>query len=232
MKHPPLRKRIAKHPLTHLVLCRVASLYIRFIYLSSRVEKHIHPESQALFDAGTPALLSFWHGRMLLMFGVMPKTKPTYMLISHHNDGRLIARITRQLGAHIIHGSTSKGGVMALRSIITELRKGHYVSITPDGPRGPFQRASHGIAHISQHTHTPVIPISYSTKHHKQLKSWDKFILPRPFTHLVYVVGKPILPSVNGTHMALEEYRITIEQALNDVTQASDQRTHTESLPC
>lgn len=232
MKRTPLRKRIAKHPLTHLILCRAASLYIRLIFLTSRVEKHIHPESQALFDAGVPALLSFWHGRMLLMFGVMPKTKPTYMLISNHNDGLLIARITRQLGAKVIHGSTSKGAVMALRGIIAELKKGHYVSITPDGPRGPFQYASHGVAQISQHTNIPVVPISYSTKHHKRLKSWDRFMLPRLCNHIVYVVGEPIYPVVKDKQLTVEEYRIAIEQALNGVTNQADRFVNVEPMVC
>ena len=222
MKRPKLRKRIVKHPLVHAILCRIASTYIRLILLTSRIEKHIHPDTQHLFDQGKPAILTFWHGRLLIMYGVMPTSRPTHMLISLHNDGLLIARITRHLGAQIIHGSSSRGATSAMRAILTTLKQGDFVAITPDGPRGPFQQAATGSAQAAIATQCPIIPIAFSAKHHKRLRSWDKFMLPRLFTHIVYVIGAPIQPPIDRSAEATETLRLHTQEALITVTNQAD----------
>jgi lysophospholipid acyltransferase (LPLAT)-like uncharacterized protein len=222
MTRPPFKKRLAKHPAVHVVVCFLAACYVRLVLLTSRVERHIDAQTKELFAAGKPAILAFWHGRLLIMYGVMPSSRPTHMLISMHNDGQLIARVARLLGSQVIHGSSSRGGTAAMRQILTKLKSGDYVAITPDGPRGPFQQASLGMVQAGILAQVPIIAIGYSAAKHKRFRSWDKFMLPMLCNRIVYVVSAPLYPPQQRDDAATEEFHLRTQQALIDVTNQAD----------
>src|SRR5262249_57505072 len=94
---------------------------------------------------------------------------PMHMLISAHRDGRIIADSVTYFGVHSIPGSTRRGGLSALRTMLKRLEQGECVGITPDGPRGPAMRASSGIVNVARLAQVPVLPIVFPTTRPKLL---------------------------------------------------------------
>ena len=144
------------------------------------------------------------------------------MLISAHRDGQIIAKTVHHFGIETIEGSTTRGGLSALRSMLKTLRSGGYIGITPDGPRGPRMRVSGGIIDIARMSGAPILPCTFSARGAVALGSWDRFILARPFSRGVFVWGDPIRVDRNGDDAAIETARLALEAELNRITEAAD----------
>lgn len=212
----PLSKRLLKHPLTQSILSFLLAGYIRLVFLTSRKKRVIHPDSAAIMRGEANAIFAFWHGRMMLLPAFNPPRK-MHVLISEHRDGKLISQVIRHFGQDTIVGSSSKGGSEAVRHIVRLLKKGDNISITPDGPRGPNQVAEAGIVTIAKLSNKPVLPVTFSSSNHKRLKSWDRFMLAKPFGRIVLCIGAPIM-----VEQADEQTRGKIETAMNNLLEQAD----------
>lgn len=210
-----LTKRVLKHPRTQVVLSWLLSLYIRLVYATSRISWHIHPDTEAYMRGEQNAIFAFWHGRMMMLPAFNPSRK-MHVLISLHRDGLLISQVIHHFGQSTIGGSSSKGGALAVKDILRRLKAGDNIGITPDGPRGPFQVASSGVATVARITGKPVLPITFSASRHVRFKSWDRFMLALPFGHIVFCAGSPIFVTdeVEGLPM--------IERAMNQLVETAD----------
>lgn len=217
-----LSRRILRSEPGQRVLALLAALYIRFVYATSRWQIVGAEIPERLKQTRRPFIGCFWHGRLMMMSQCWDKGRPFHMLISHHRDGQIIARIIAHLGISTIGGSTSRGGGAALRGLVREVKQGNCVGITPDGPRGPRMRASIGIAQVARLTGAPVVPAAYSYTPRRVLDSWDRFVLPLPFGRGVFVWGEPIAVPPDADDAALEKSRLEIEAKLNAVTEAAD----------
>ena len=116
---------------------------------------------------------------------------PIAVMISEHFDGELIARTIGHFGFEAIRGSSKKGGAKVLIQALKRLKAGSDVAITPDGPRGPRHSVAPGIVILSQKSDAYIVPFSYSASKYWQLRSWDRFIIPKPFSTLHFRVGEP-----------------------------------------
>jgi lysophospholipid acyltransferase (LPLAT)-like uncharacterized protein len=152
---------------------------------------------------GKPAVVAFWHEHLPLMPALwMHASNGTglraHVLVSRHRDGRFIGEIMRRFHVALVHGSTSrdsaaeKGGAAGLRALLTALRGGAHVVITPDGPRGPRRVAAAGVAQLAALAGVPVLPCAARTSRRHVLRSWDRMMLPLPFAHGVLVCGRMI----------------------------------------
>lgn len=144
-------------------------------------------------------------------------------MISRHSDGDLAAAIVEKLGAKTARGSTSKGGMTAFRQVIKMIDQGLIAGITPDGPRGPARRLQEGVISLGQISQRPIIPVSFSARHALRLKSWDRFLVPLPFTSASMVYGEPIMIPRKMDKAMKESYRIRVEEELDRVTDLSDE---------
>ncbi len=212
-----LSKRLLKSAFTQSVLSHLLAFYIRLVMLTNRKEFHIHPGSAGLMRGEGNAIFAFWHGRMMLLPAINPPRK-MHVLISDHRDGRLISQVIHHFGQDTIVGSTSKGGTDAVRNIVRLLKKGDNVSITPDGPRGPNQQATIGIATVARLARKPVMPVTFCASKHKRMRSWDKFMVAKPFGRIVFCIGEPIM-----VEEADEAARLTIETAMNNLVKQADE---------
>jgi lysophospholipid acyltransferase (LPLAT)-like uncharacterized protein len=192
--------------------------YIRLVHATSRWEHVDYHHIADLRAQAKPFLACFWHGRIMMLCFLWREPEPFRVLVSPHRDGRLIGRVMRRLNCDTIDGSTTRNATAALRSIIARLRRGECIGITPDGPRGPRQRAKAGVAAAARAAGVPIIPIAFSTSRARTMSSWDRFMLALPFGRGVFVVGTPIDP----TDMDLEELRVLIETRLNETTDHAD----------
>jgi lysophospholipid acyltransferase (LPLAT)-like uncharacterized protein len=162
-----LGKKLLKLPFTSRILAFLIVLCLRVIYASSK-KTFMFPENVAPYFSGEQqAIYCFWHGRMIMHAFLRPKQRGMKVLISHHRDGTLILR--------------------------QEAAAGHNIAMTPDGPRGPAYVAAHGAAHLAMVTGLPIIPVSFSTTRAWRFqKSWDHFMMPKPFGRIIFCAESPI----------------------------------------
>jgi lysophospholipid acyltransferase (LPLAT)-like uncharacterized protein/ABC-type thiamine transport system ATPase subunit len=196
-------------------LCRVIALYIRFVFATSRWTIEGAEQAARFHRDKRPFILAFWHGRLLMMPMAWPRDVPIHMLISGHRDGRIIADAVGHFGITSIAGSSSRGGLAALRAMVKQLKKGDCVGITPDGPRGPAMRASQGIVAAARLARVPIIPLAYATRRRHVMSTWDRFHLAFPFTEGLHLWGEPIEVPADADDAALERYRQRVEDRLN-----------------
>jgi lysophospholipid acyltransferase (LPLAT)-like uncharacterized protein len=166
-------------------------------------------------------IYAFWHGRMLI-FSYSHRWQKSHVLISQHRDGELIARIIERLGFVSVRGSTTRGGTKAIFEMAEKGASGYDVAITPDGPRGPRFAVQLGTIYVAQRSQMPIIPITNSAKSRWTLSSWDGFLIPKPFSEAVIIIGEPIYVPPESTSQELEEKREELEKRLVDLTQKAD----------
>jgi Kdo2-lipid IVA 3' secondary acyltransferase len=130
---------------------------------------------------GTIVLL--WHNRLalgLMTVARLPQTPNLAGLVSASHDGAFLAEILKAWGASAIRGSSSHRAVEATREMLKALAAGSVVLITPDGPLGPIYTIKEGIRPLLARTSVTVLGFNASRKW--ELKSWDHFQLPKPFS--------------------------------------------------
>lgn len=173
-----------------------------------------------------PVLYCIWHNRLALCmktyFYHAPKNgRPIRMaaLISASKDGALLAAILEQFGIQPARGSSSRRGTQAVREMARWARNGYDLAITPDGPRGPRYVAEEGVILLAQITGLPLIPSAYSVRWRIRLKSWDRFVIPLPFSQCEILFGQPIYVPRETTPEERERFRQQLEAALTALTQ-------------
>ncbi len=204
--------------------CRVAAGYIRLVESTGRWTVENADAVSRRVAEGKPFIACFWHGRLLMIPHAWAYTAPMHILISHHRDGRLIAGALDRLGIRTISGSSSRGGDAAVLRMMRTLKRGEYVGLTPDGPRGPRMRASLGVIRTAQHTGVPIVPVSFAASRRKVLRSWDRFVLALPFARGVIGIGDFIEVPPDADAETLERLRRRLEDDLNTLTRELDAR--------
>jgi lysophospholipid acyltransferase (LPLAT)-like uncharacterized protein len=174
------------------------------------------PHDVVAFVKQQPVIFAIWHNRLLMLPRVFDPSFPTrqsYGLISASRDGDLIARFIERSGYGTIRGSSSRKGVIALRQLVETLRADGNVLVTPDGPRGPVYQVSQGIVFLAQKSGAPIVPIHMEYSSAWRLKSWDRFVVPRPFAKLRAIVGAPIsiAPLERPEQFEAEQFRLQNE---------------------
>jgi lysophospholipid acyltransferase (LPLAT)-like uncharacterized protein len=205
----------------------VSWLLAKFIWLTERSIRWqmatpvFHAKATELDQ---PIIAVFWHSRIIQMNASWRQSKPIAMLQSPHPDGKLIARAVQRLGYQTIWGSSTKGkgGAAGLRNMIKAVRGGMSVAITPDGPRGPRMRLSAGVVAMARLSGAPVMPVAWNVKHRKVLRTWDRMLLPRPFSRGVVFWGEPIYVPKTLAPDEFEDYRLLIETRLTEITDQAD----------
>ncbi len=184
--------------------------------------KVYHPEyPQKFWEQGQNVIIAFWHQRLLMM-PFLPHQGKVGMMISQHRDGEFIARAIKLFGIDSIRGSTTRGGLAALRGMVRFFETGANLAITPDGPQGPKEVVQMGVLELARLTSAPIVPVTYSVSRKKIFNSWDRFILPLPFCRLAYVWGKPIFVPRELSQEELEGKRVRLQERLRQVTSEAD----------
>ncbi len=223
-------KTFLKSDRVRIVLCWIGAQYIRLVWRTGRWQVVNGEVPRAYWEAGKPFILSFWHGRILMMPYSWRRSVPIHMLISKHRDGKIIANTVSHFGIRSITGSSSRGGAAALRSMLKALKAGECVGITPDGPRGPRMRASEGIVQVARMSGAEVIPATYSVASGRVLRSWDRFLVALPFSRGAIVWGDPIAVPRDGDAASLESARRAIEDSLTEISRKADRMMNRETI--
>ena len=175
------------------------------------------PHEVVDFVRNQPVIFAIWHNRLLMLPRVFDPTFPSrqsFGLISASRDGDLIASFIERAGYGTIRGSSSRKGMLALRQLVDTLAAGSNVLLTPDGPRGPVYEASQGVVFLAQKSGAPIVPIHMEYSSSWRLKSWDRFVVPRPFATLRAIFGAPIQIAPMDEPAQPEAERVRLQQAM------------------
>lgn len=179
------------------------------------------PTFRRFRDAGKPVIFTLWHGR-LGPCTYMHRDQGIVALISQHRDGEYIARLVERWGYETARGSSSRGGTGALRQLVRSLREGKSVAITPDGPRGPRERVKPGAVILAQLSGAPLIPLAGAADRGWWFGSWDRFLIPKPFSRVCIAYGEPLLVPRAASPEELEGWVREAEVRIQAVTRRVD----------
>jgi len=162
-------------------------------------------------------IASLWHNRLLIFPFVLRRFFPDRhgaALISASRDGELLADAIKRFDYDIVRGSSSRLGASAILQLSQTLASGRDVVITPDGPRGPVYELGPGIVFLAQKSGAAVVPVNIEYSSCWRLKSWDRFILPRPFAKVHVIIGSPHHVELSDTPEQFEAERQRLQQAM------------------
>ena len=162
-------------------------------------------------------IAALWHNRLLLVSFVIKKffpQRPGAGLISASRDGDMIADVTRRFGFDVVRGSSSRMGASALLELSEVLASGRDILITPDGPRGPVYELGPGIIFLAQKTGAPVVPVNMEYSSCWRVKSWDRFIIPKPFSKVRVVIGQPQNVRSTSSDEEFERERLRLQNVM------------------
>ena len=160
---------------------------------------------------------ALWHNRLLIFPFVLRRffsNRDGAALISASRDGDLLADAITRFGFDVVRGSSSRLGASAILQLTDVLASGGDVVITPDGPRGPAYELGPGIVYLAQKSGAAVVPINMEYSSCWRLKSWDRFILPRPFAKIRVIIGQPHRIRSTNTADDFEAERLRLQDAM------------------
>ncbi|OGR64390.1 MAG: hypothetical protein A2X31_03600 [Elusimicrobia bacterium GWB2_63_22] len=207
-----MNELLYKNSPAHSVLSLLAWLYIQLVGKTSRIVIKGRPA------AAGPAVYALWHRQEVLLI-YLHRNSGICGLVSKSKDGEYMARILKRFGFTFVRGSTSSGGIMALRGLIKAARDGYSIAITPDGPKGPIFKVQPGLVLIAQKAGIPIIPAACALSSKKILRSWDRYQFPLPFGRIEAVYGAPIQVAETDD---VQAKALELENALNKLTEEAE----------
>lgn len=200
----------------------LAPFFVRLYFSTIRIAND--PNAQRRKMGRRPRVIyALWHANQLATSWHFRHLGMT-LLASRHRDAEYIARVLEGMGYCAIRGSSTRGGAGALRGLMKALEGGRDVVITPDGPRGPRKKVKKGAIYLAARTGAPVVPGVVGLSDFYELKSWDRFRIPKPFARGYAMIGEPIhVPRecLNDDALA-EQYLRRIEEAMNALESTAD----------
>ena len=169
---------------------RVGTAVLRLLAMTWRMRPVNDEGLRVARASGQRVIFTLWHGELLPLLW-QHRREGVAVVISEHRDGEIIAQIAERLGYTTVRGSTSRGGGRALIGLMRAVEAGHDAAVTPDGPRGPAHVFAPGAAIASQRTGAPLVPVRASATRAWRLKSWDRFLIPKPFATVRVAYGAP-----------------------------------------
>lgn len=183
----------------------------RLIYRTMRVQVH---NAERLEAAARGGILVTWHGRTLIPANLF-RNRGYWALISLSRDGELQTAIFQRFGFQTVRGSTGRGGVRGALQMARKVREGGVLAFTPDGPRGPTHKVQAGVLLMAEKSGAPILPIGISTSRRWLVKSWDSYLVPKPFARCYVLIGEPIYLPARLSAAEREVYATRIEIAMN-----------------
>ena len=238
-------KSLLRSPIVAALLGRLIWAWMALVARTVRWTVEVDPAARQAWQDNDGVVVASWHSRILLLptgwirfiRSWKDRVNRGAMLISLSPDGEAVARAIDHLGLHGVRGSAAnkkkknkdKGGTRAIAEAARLLKNGTAVCITPDGPRGPAEVVSPGAIMIAQRAGAPIVPYALSVKPCWRLDTWDRFIIPFPFTRGAIVLGPPL---ATPRAAAPEALQAELQERLDAATRRADMlagRNTTES---
>jgi len=216
---PAWRQRV----LDFLIRCAPVALS-GSLWLLSKTIRIEYRGIEALFDCwkrGERVIVAFWHNRSVLM--PLPyRGEKMCIMNSQHRDGEIATRALARWGIRSVRGSATRGGVGGFLQLVDAYRNGYDLAVVPDGPRGPKYVVKPGVVHLAKATGARVFPVAYGARWKTTLRSWDRLIIPLPFSRIVFIIGEPMAVDRHADDDELARRREDLEASLHRITAAAD----------
>jgi lysophospholipid acyltransferase (LPLAT)-like uncharacterized protein len=182
-------------PLAYMIICLLG--------VTLRYEDVAEPGAVPAYHTPPPLIYALWH-RCLLACAWRFRNGNLHILVSRSFDGELIARTVERLGFVAVRGSSSRDGAVGLRNLQRAYQEKNYIAITADGPRGPAQIAKPGVTQLAQLAGAPVGAIYIHPHRAWTLRSWDRFLIPKPFSRVTVGWAVPAPAEKQAVQAALD----------------------------
>ncbi|HEX7060383.1 MAG TPA: DUF374 domain-containing protein [Woeseiaceae bacterium] len=174
----------------------------------------------------------FWHQQTIVCSRLLRSWSRrgfrTCYIVSASVDGEIAARVAKAWGAEVIRGSTTSAGALVLRDAHAMMQRGVSMATAPDGPLGPRFEFKTGTLLIARIGHAPLVPVACAADRAWYLRrSWDHFMIPKPFARIALAVGDPIEVPPKLSRERLEEFRTHMQSALDALVTECRQRLDT-----
>lgn len=181
--------------------------------------------AESLQPLAGPVIFCMWHNRLSLAIASYDDfvranwpSQGMCALISASKDGAFMSAFVEKFGVKVVRGSSSRRGPQALLEATSWMEKKYSITITPDGPRGPYYKVQPGIIHLAHVTGSPIIPLSSHIHKKITVNSWDRFQIPLPFSRCDLRFGSPIYIPKNATPEDLQKAQLQLEKAMMAIT--------------
>jgi len=216
---PPPRELLPT--LKYRLIGLLGAALVRIWGATLRIEFLNDDHRRAAEDAGERVAYAFWHG-ILLPLAYTHRGRGIVVLVSRHGDGEIISQIVCRLGYGVVRGSSTRGGARAMVEMARAARAGHPLAVTPDGPRGPRRELQPGLLHIAHRGGVPIVPVALEALRRTELSSWDRFLIPHPFSRVAIATGPKITIPAGVSAQDLEsEWAPRVAAALRAVCEAA-----------
>lgn len=193
--------------------------YGQIFLITSRLRIEVDPEVVRLVhEQRVPVIYALWHCHVFFvpLFRRFER-RPVSVLLSAHRDAQIVGVAARLRGIRLVFGSSTRGGARAYLQLLAVLQGGQSVVMTPDGPKGPAERVKSGVIHLAQQSGFAIVPVSLAASRLYRFRSWDRSVVPLPFSKAVFELGAPIYCAAEAE---LEPLQHQLKQAI-DATVAS-----------
>lgn len=216
-----------KRRLTYTLFYPLIKGIFTLIWATCRKQIIGDENAQALLQTKKPFLPCYWHQQHLFcawyIRQLIRRGLKVGFLVSPSVDGEIPAKIARSWGAQVIRGSHNRTGAKAMRDLYTWICKdGLSIINTPDGPTGPAFKFKPGAIMLAQLTGAPLLPLVYAAENAWHLKSWDRFIIPKPFSHICIVIGQPVTVDKKTSPAELAGIAGKIEADMQELAKQAD----------
>lgn len=228
-----MREMTTGRRLAYALLKPVIKLLFSLIWSTCRVvriegEQHVEQVSASR----KPFIPCYWHQHHFYctwyMRQLIKRGLKIGFLISPSVDGEIPAQLAHEWGGIVIRGSTTRTGAQAMRDMYNVVvKQGISPVSTSDGPTGPIHVFKIGDILLSQFTQAPLLPVSYAANRAWYLKSWDRFIIPKPFARIVITIGAPLTIPKGLMVEDLEPYRMQMQTTLRELSEHASNLVNT-----
>ena len=206
MLHPKERNLI-------IIAHGLARMYFRTIRIESFNEEMILRH----LDSGGKLIAALWHQRIISVIGYAKRFGAKYhpsVMISKSRDGDLAAGIFSRMSLRPVRGSSSCDGKQALAALVDDLKDHPFAVHILDGPRGPRGVVKPGLIALAKQSGVPIVPFYLSINRAWVLRSWDRCLVPKPFSKIVVRWGRLITVPKDMDERTFEEIRLGIEKEM------------------
>jgi lysophospholipid acyltransferase (LPLAT)-like uncharacterized protein len=189
---------------------------MRLWFYSCRVTIHNQEHCFHAEEKDKTGIATFWHYSIIYVLYHMRKYSGTAM-VSASRDGEYIARLAEKFGFDTVRGSRNNKGVEGLKAMLRAIRNGSNGAIVADGSQGPPRIVQAGAILLASRTGAPIIPMVCAASRYFTINSWDRTIIPKPFSSIDYYYGEPLFVPAKLKPEELEGYRLRLEERLNKI---------------
>lgn len=196
-------------------------LFVRALCMTLKINVINNEGIQELISTKQNFILGFWHGKMFVPWFFF-RNKNITALISKSKDGEILSRLLNSFNYNVVRGSSNDGGKEAFEKMLELARNEKSLAITVDGPKGPIKKMKAGAVVIAQRSETPLFLLGVGYNKFFELRSWDRFQIPKPFTKVNLLFSNQIDVNKTLTREEITNKIKELEILLNELDLAAE----------